>query len=165
MTRKRVWITSALPLLLAAVIAPAAHAQRRPRANHDYDVRQDYDVRRHGDLRVLADEAERLSDSFKNQLDHELNHSIVDGTRKEKQYKQKASKLENALDDVRSSVRDGKKFDHTRDRVQRAVRYAADLDRDLARLPHSRDLQGNWRELMARVNQLARFYEVGPRRS
>jgi hypothetical protein len=157
MTRKRVWLWSALPVLLALASGQAAFAQRY--------VDRDHDVRRHSDLRALADEAERLSDSFKSQFDRELDHSIIDGTRREKQYEQRASKLENALDDVRSAVRGGKNFNHTRDRVKRALKYADELNRDLARLPHSRDLEGHWRQLQARLDQLAYFYEVRPGRS
>jgi hypothetical protein len=156
MTRRRFWMWSALPLLLAFATAQAAFAQRSPLVDRDREVR------RHSDLRSLADEAEKLSDSFKNHLGRELDHSIIDGTRKEKQYEQQASKLENALDDVRSSVRDGKNFNHTRDRVKRALKYADEMDRDLARLPHSRDLEGQWRELRSRLDQLAYFYEARP---
>jgi hypothetical protein len=123
------------------------------------------EVLRHSDLRALADEAEKLSDSFKNHLDHELDRSIIDDTRKEKKYEQRASRLENALDEVRSAVRDGNKFNRTRDRVKRALKYASELDRDLARLPHSHELEQHWRQLLARIDQLAFFYELRPGRS
>jgi hypothetical protein len=157
MHSKRIWGWSTLPLLMAFLTAHPAAAQR------SYLVERD--VLRHSDLRALADEAEKLSDSFKNHLDRELDRSIIDGTRKEKQYEQRASKLENALDDVRSAVRNGNKFNKTRDRVKRALKYAYELDRELARLPHGRDLEGHWRQLLARLDQLAFYYEVGPARS
>lgn len=156
MARKRVWIEPALFLLLVIVALPA-DAQRLSIVERD--------VLRHSDLRSLADDAEKLSDSFKNQLDRELDHSIIDDTRKEKQYERRASKLEDALDEVRSAVRDGKKFNHTRDRVKRALKYAHEMDRDLARLPHSRELEAHWRQLLARLDQLAYFYELRPARS
>ena len=154
MARKRAWIWSALPLLLASMTAHTAAAQ------HSSLVERD--VLRHSDLCALADEAEKLSDSFKDHLDRELDRSIIDDTRKEKQYEHRASKLENALDDVRSAVRNGNRFSHTRDRVKRALKYAHELDRDLARLPHSYELEGHWRQLLARLDQLAFFYELRP---
>lgn len=157
MARKRAWIESTLFLLFSFLAVQPAAAQRLSIVERD--------VLRHSDLRALADEAERLSDSFKNHLDRELDHSIIDNTRKEKQYERRASKLENALDDVRSSVRNGHKFNRTRDRVKRALKYAHEMDRDLARLPHSHDLEGHWRQLMARLDHLAFFYELRPARS
>jgi hypothetical protein len=146
-----------LPLFLVFVTAQTAPAQRSSLVERD--------VLRHSDLRALADEAEKLSDSFKNHLDRELDRSIIDGTSRERKYEQRASKLENALDDVRSAVRNGNRFNHTRDRVKRALKYASEMDREMARLPHSRDLEGHWRQLLARIDQLAFFYELRPARS
>jgi hypothetical protein len=157
MTRKRAWIWSTLPLLLAPLAVRTAAAQR-------YSV-VERDILRHADLRDLAEDAEKLSDSFKDRLDRELDHSIIDDTRHERRYEQRAAKLEDALDDVRSSVASDHNFKHTRDRVKRALKYANELDRDLARLPHSRELEAHWRQLRARLDQLAFFYELRPGRS
>ena len=128
MSRTRAWSYSALFVLLTAAAQPAL-SQHTPLVGHD--------AMRHSDLRALADETEKLSDSFKSHLDRELDRTIIDGTKKEKQFEERASKLENALDDVRSSVVGGRKFKHTRDRVKRAVKYAQEMDRDLRRLPLS----------------------------
>jgi hypothetical protein len=157
MARKRVWVWSTLPLLLASVTPQPAAAQRHSIAEHD--------VLRHSDLRALAEEAEKLSDSFKDRLDRELDHSIIDDTRHESRYEHRAARLEDALDDVRSAVTNDYKFKQARDRVKRALKYAQELDRDLDRLPHSHELEAHWRQLMSRIRDLAYFYEVRPGRS
>jgi hypothetical protein len=156
MTRNRAGIVFGMLLVLASLQDQTALAQSKF---------VERDVLRHSDLRALADDAEKLSDSFKNHLDRELDHTIIDGTSKEKKFEQRASKLENALDDVRSAVRDGNKFNRTRDRVKRALQYAQELDREMARLPHSRELEDHWRQLLGRLDQLAFFYELPVARS
>lgn len=149
---KHVW-TLTTALLLSAAILPAA-ARVEPYERGGY---------RHSDLRAAADDAERLADHFRSQLDRELDRTIIDGTKREDQVEKRAARLENALDDVRSSVRSGKKFNHTRDRVQRAVRYANELERDLVRLRLSPGLHQEWRQLQGRLGQLAHYYELTPR--
>ena len=67
MARKHAWIGSTLPLFLVFVTAQTAAAQRSSLVERD--------VLRHSDLRALADDAEKLSDSFKNHLDRELDRS------------------------------------------------------------------------------------------
>jgi hypothetical protein len=141
--------------LLCSAIAPAARAERPDRRGND--------GYRHSDLRDLADDTEKLADRFRSQLDRELDRTIIDGTKREKQVEKRAAKLEDALDDVRSSVRDGKKPNHTRDRVKRAVRYAHELEQDLVRLRLSPGLHQDWRQLQGRLNKLAYYYELTPR--
>lgn len=150
---KHVW-TVTTALLLSAALSPAAAARVEPYERGGY---------RHSDLRAATDDAEKLADHFRSQLDRELDRTIIDGTKREKQVEKSAAKLENALDDVRSSVRNGKKFNHTRDRVQRALRYANELERDLVRLRLSPGLHQEWRHLQGRLDQLARYYELTPR--
>lgn len=100
---KHGWRLSTI-VLLSAVMMPltAARVDRWERNNY-----------RHSDVRAAAEDAERLSDSFREQLDRELDHTIVDGTKREKHVEKRARKLEKALDDVRSAVRDGR-FDKAR---------------------------------------------------
>lgn len=150
---RHVW-TLTTALLLSAAIPPAAAARVDPYERGGY---------RHSDLRAAADDAERLADRFRSQLDRELDRTIIDGTKRERQVEKRAAKLENALDDVRSAVRAGKKFNHARNRVQRALRYASELERDLVRLRLSPRLHQEWRHLQARLDQLANYYELTPR--
>ena len=147
------WTLTTTALLLSAAIAPAA-ARVDPLERGGY---------RHSDLRAAADDAEKLADRIRAQLDRELDRTIIDGTKREKQVEKRAAKLENALDDVRSSVRDGKNFNHTRKRVERALRYANELDQDLVRLRLSPRLHEDWRHLQGRLGQLAHYYELTPR--
>ncbi len=152
---KHVW-TFATALMLSAAVLQAAPARVEPYERGGF---------RHSDLRAAADDAERLSDHFRSQLDRELDRTIIDGTKREKQVEKRAAKLENALDDVRSAVRNGKNFNHTRNRVQRALRYASELERDLVRLRLSPGLHQEWRHLQARLDQLAYYFELTPQRS
>lgn len=148
------WILTSAALLLFTAITPAAAARVDPWERGGY---------RHSDLRAAADDAERLADRFRSRLDRELDRTIIDGTKREDQVEKRAARLENALDEVRSAVRKGKKVNHTRNRVQRALRYAHELERDLMRLRLSPALYQHWRYLQARLNHLAFYYELTPR--
>ena len=176
MIRTRDWLFSAA-LVLATTIAQPLAAQRVIDHDYDRDGRYDRDDRwdrdrdgnyrggmRQGNLRALADEVERISDSFKDTLDRDLDHSILDDTRKEKQLEERASRLENACDDVRESINDGEKFNHSRDRVKRALKYAQEMERDMRRIPLSPNVQSQWRQLTSRLDQLGYFFDLRPGR-
>ena len=115
-----------------------------------------------GELREIARQAERLSDSFRKNFDRALDRSIIDGTKKEKKFEKQAEQLENALDDVNSAVRDGKKYKDTRKRVKRALKYAQKLDRVMPELRLNPEVEGEWWQLLVHLDQLARFHELPP---
>lgn len=151
---RHLWILTAALLASAAVQAAPARVEPYERGGF-----------RHSDLRAAADDAERLADHFRGRLDRELDRTIIDETKREKQVERRAAKLENALDEVRSTVRNGNKFSQTRNRVRRALRYATELERDLVRLRLSPRLHQDWRHLQARLDQLAYYFELTPQRS
>jgi hypothetical protein len=118
-------------------------------------------VHTRADLRRLALEAERLSDRFRESLDHALDQTIIDGTKKERKLEKRAGELENALDSVRSAVsRDD--YRKARQSLKKALARANDLGRDLARLRLLAALRAEWGHLVARLDTLARFYDLQP---
>lgn len=141
---------SLLTIFSVLIFANTANAQRRPNwANRNYTKKSV--------SRVIANVENRV-DRFVGQLDTALDHSRLDGKRRENVLNDKAKQLETATDELRSEFDNRESWWETRSNVQSCLDVAADIDVAMRRQRLGKSTENNWKNVRAELNALAKVY-------
>lgn len=108
----------------------------------------------------LIKRVENRTDNFKDQVDRALDHSRLDGSRREDNINELAKRFESATDELRREFDRSDSLRENRDEVQRMVSAASNVNRALRRSRLGNGVQNSWRILRNEVNALARVYGV-----
>lgn len=142
----------------AAMLLPVGlNAQRYPR---DRD-RRDHDDRRGRVAGIIAD-LERRTDDFKVALRRALDHSRMDGTRREDMLNRDAARLEQAANRLRDSWNADRDFERSRRNLRAAIMAGQDLQRTMARHRLRGGLQREWGAVRHELNLLAEVFREPP---
>ena len=143
---------SLLAVFSILLMTDTASAQRRPNwANRRYTKQSVSRVIKNVETRV---------DSFVGQLDTSLDHSRLDGTRREDNLNAKAKQLEKATDELRSEFDRRESWWETRSNVQSCLDAAAGIDVAMRRQRLGRATETNWRNVRSELNALAKVYDL-----
>jgi hypothetical protein len=107
---------------------------------------------------VIAD-CERRTDEFKVSFAHALEHSRLDGTRREDQLNRDARRLETAMDRLRQSWNREHDWDRSRYQVGVAIAAAQDIHRTLSRHSLRSYVENQWHTLRRELDRLAEVFD------
>jgi hypothetical protein len=137
-----------LVLFGAAVLVSATAADARPRR------------RGRDEMHRLIRNCEQRTNDFRGQIDRALDHSRLDGTRREWRLNSLARRLENEMDTVRHEFERRDDFMDIRENVERALDAAREIDRAMEREHLERDAERAWRRLRADLDRLADRFDM-----
>lgn len=112
------------------------------------------------DVKRVIKRVEESSDRFTKAFDRNLDHSRINGTSLEDRLNHQAKQLEEELDDL------SKDFDHrddwreTRQKVQRVMRQADEVNRIMHNGRFHRDVESMWSYVRRDLNRLAEVYNL-----
>jgi hypothetical protein len=107
---------------------------------------------------IVAD-CERRTDEFKVALARTLNHSRLDGSRREDQLNADAARLERAMNRLRESWNRHRDPDRSRKNVREAIGAARDINRTMLHHQLRGRIQGEWDVLRGELNRLAEVFD------
>ena len=142
--------TALAALLIVLGLADTSFAQRRARGR-DYTK---------ADVDRLVKNVEERSDVFVKQFDRALDHSRLDGTRREDKLDEKARSLESATDDLRREFDRRDSWIENKDEVRRCLDLAADINVVMQRRRLGGAAENNWANLRRELNTLAQVYNL-----
>jgi hypothetical protein len=146
-------------VLAAGVLAIASvprHAAAQD-ANRDSVITQT-------DVGSVVDRLVKKSGEFKDEFDHAVSHSMMDGTRLEENAKHRADELHDSaskLGDVFHDKKD-KNNPKVRDQVDRTLSAASEVNRVMTTHRFTDKLQRDWDNLRSDLNALAAVYQLSP---
>jgi hypothetical protein len=161
MANRRRFIPTVIAAALVALFLPLiASAQgsydpwgRDRRDNGRYDNRYDN--------RTLRDAARRLanmSGDFQRHLDGALDHSRIDGTRREDNINQIAAEFRNAASQFRYRVGDGRDLNRGAGEAQRLLQLGSRIDRLVARARLDRRTESDWMQIRQDLRLIGDFF-------
>jgi hypothetical protein len=150
----KVFVAAAAFVLAALWLSPLAAAQRSPRARGYTKAEVNEVIKR----------VENRSDDFVKQFDRALDHSRLNGSRREDNLNEQAKRLENSLDDLRREFDRKESYIETRPEVRRTLDIAADINKTMRRRRMGGETERQWALLRSELNTLADVYELPPLR-
>lgn len=115
-----------------------------------------------GSVDKIIKRVENRTDRFVKQFDHALDHSRLDGSRREDNLNQSAKNLEHATDQLRSEFNKHRNWWETRDNVQNCLSIAANVNTAMLNNRFNRPTENNWRNVRRELNTLAQVYNLPP---
>jgi hypothetical protein len=147
--------------IAAALLLPVGlNAQGYPRDRRVGD-RHDQDERRGRVAGIIAD-LERRTNEFKDALHRALEHSRLDGTRREDELNRDASRLEHAANRLRESWNADRDFERSRRNLAVAISAGQDIQRTMARHRLRTNVQREWGAVRHELNLLAEVFREPP---
>jgi len=116
------------------------------------------------DVGSVVDRVQKQTITFKDEFDHAVSHSMIDGTQLEENAKHRADDLHDAaakLGDVFHDKKD-KNNPKVREQVDRTIAAASELNRVMMAHRFTDKLHDDWDVLRAELNGLAGMYQLTP---
>ncbi len=110
---------------------------------------------------ALAGRLQKAAKQFSKRFDKELDKSVLEDSDFEKIVDKRADKLKSAIGDVRRRAKRGK-FEKTREKLDRALQFAHDVNEVMIERRFSDRLERQWDSVRADLNVLAGFYDLAP---
>jgi hypothetical protein len=112
----------------------------------------------------VVDRLAKRTGDFKSSFNHEIEKSIIDGTKLEDRVKNRADDLHDAAQKMKDEFHDKKDKNHpkVREKVDRTLAAAADINRIMVEHRFTDKLQREWASLRADLNGLAAVYDLSP---
>lgn len=129
-------------------LAGAASAQRK---FAHYSKRQVEEI-----IKVIEDN----TDDFRKEVDRYLDHSRLDGTRREDRINERVKEFEHATNDLRKDFDRRDTWWESRDQVRRTLDKARPVAEIFRRGRFSSELEIEWKRLRKNLNRLAATYEL-----
>jgi hypothetical protein len=117
------------------------------------------------DDRYLKDSVKRLDNlakDFERDMDRALDHSRVDGTRREDQINSAVHDFRRAAGDLKSRVGNGRDLNRSYNEAQRVLSLADQIDRVGARRLDSRTAS-EWSQIQSELRNISDIYGIGYR--
>ena len=112
----------------------------------------------------VVDRLAKRTGDFKSSFNHEIEKSMIDGTRLEDRVKRRADDLHDDAQKMKDEFHDKKDKNHpkVRDKVDRTLADGADINRIMVEHRFTDKLQREWASLRADLNGLAAVYDLSP---
>ncbi|HEX8160892.1 MAG TPA: hypothetical protein VF538_03270 [Pyrinomonadaceae bacterium] len=163
MNRRTSILSAFAALLFTLSLSSAASAQYR----RDQDRRRDDDYygrnNRRDDDREVRDVAQRIKDRahrLESDVDRFLDHSRVNGTRREDRVNSEVQDFRRAADNFRSRVGSGRDVNRDSDEARQLLGAGAQVDRMLNRLRVDSRTYADWREIEQDLRYVADIYNL-----
>ena len=144
----RIFVTLTALCAIVALCAVSGAAQRRYRPRPYTKGQVDQLIRR----------VENRADNFVRVFDNALDHSRLDGRRREDRLNERARELEQATNELRREFDRRESYADTRPEVGRCLNVAGSIDDAVRRRRLDRNAEQQWRLLRAELNALADVY-------
>jgi hypothetical protein len=142
----------AVVVAFVALVSSPAFAQGRARGRHFNKAEVERIIKR----------LERNTDAFKKAVDRQLDHSVLNGTRREDRINDRVSDLERATDRLRDKFDRSDDWSDTRADVEAVVREARNVNDLFGRVRAYSRVSANWGTVRSDINTLASLYNVRP---
>ncbi len=139
-------------LVLVALVSSPAFAQGRARGRQ-YNK---------GEVERIIKRLERNTDAFKKAVDRQLDHSVLDGTKREDRINDRVSDLERATDRLRGRFDRSDDWRETRSDVEDVVQEARNINGLFDRVRAYSRVSSSWASVRTDINTLAAIYNVRP---
>ena len=156
--------TLSFSIVAAAVLAlclPVLAAAQAPYGYPDYGRNRNYG---RYDQRYLKDSIhrlDRLAKDFEKDLDRALDHSRVNGSRREDQMNQQGREFRRAVGDLKSAFGNGRDLNRSRDEAQRVLQQSQQFNR-LGRFGNvDNRVASDWSQIQQELNTIADAYGIG----
>lgn len=157
-----------IALAVAMLVPLALNAQRyeRDRRDRRYDDRRSDDRRdweeRRGRVAGLIADLERRTDDFKVSLRRAMDHSRMDGSRREDILNDQATRLERAVNRLHESWNQDRDFERSRRHLSVALSAGQDIHRTMMRHHLRGSVQREWEIVRRELNRLAEVFREPP---
>ena len=147
---KKPTILCLLTMITACLIIPQAFAQGRARGRFYTKA----------DVEQIIKRVETRSDEFKDAIDKNLDHSRLDGSKKEDNINEQVKEFEKELDDLRGGFDKTDRWREVRHNVANVLREADEIGRIVKNNRFNGKVEGGWLALRRDLNTLAGIYEL-----
>ena len=147
---------AAVAIAVALVLPVGLNAQR-----YERDRDRDWGERRGRVGGIIAD-LERRTNEFQGALRRALDHSRLDGTRREDDLNRDASRLEHAANRLRESWNADRDFERSRRNLGVAISAGQDIQRTMSRHRLRNEVQREWGAVRHELNMLAEVFREPP---
>ena len=168
MINRRTLSTVIAAALIAFCLPILAAAQQgtwgRPDYQRDRDYRRNRDNRSYGryDRQTVRNSVNRLRDlsnRLRNDVDRALDHSRVDGTRREDRINDMARDFQRAASDLKDRFNDGRDINRSQNEARRVLDLASRMDRVINRgRVYDNRVASDWAQIRQELNVIANVY-------
>ena len=112
----------------------------------------------------VVDRLAKRTGDFKSSFNHEIEKSLIDGTKLEDRVKRRADDLHDDAEKLKDEFHDKKDKNNpkVREKVDRTLASGADINRIMVEHRFTDKLQREWSALRADLNGLAGVYDLAP---
>jgi hypothetical protein len=164
--RRTIFLTIIATALLALCLPALAAAQGTydPYGRPDYRRNRDDNYGRSGrynrdDVRDSIRRLDNLSGDFERDFDRALDHSRVDGTRREDRVNSEAKDFRRAVKDLKSRFGDGRDLNRSVNEAQRVLQLGSNVSRVVRRLGDDRTYS-EWSQINNELRFIANAYGI-----
>lgn len=154
MKRLSIVMCAVLALCGVALSPTAADAQRRARDR----------VFTKSDVQRIINRVEDRSGAFRKAVDRQLDHSRLNGSRREDRINEQVKQYDRTVDALRWEFSRRDSWMETRGNVERVLREASDVNHIMHDTDLGRGVENEWGTLRRELNTLADVYDLKPLR-
>jgi hypothetical protein len=148
-------VVCAVLAVCSVVLSPvAASAEGRARGR----------VLTKSDVQRIINRVEDRSDVFRKAVDRQLDHSRLNGSKREDRINEQVKRYDRTVDELRAEFSRRDSWMETRGNVDRVLRQATDVDRIMHDANLGRGVESEWSTLRRELNALADVYNLKPLR-
>lgn len=116
------------------------------------------------DVQRIIDRVESQSGSFRKAVDRQLDHSKLNGSKREDQINAQVKRYDRSVDELRAEFSRHDSWMETRGNVERVLREASDVNHIMHDTGFNGGIEGDWSQLRHELNTLADVYDLKPLR-
>jgi hypothetical protein len=116
------------------------------------------------DVQRIINSVEDRSDVFRKAVDRQLDHSRLNGSKKEDRINAQVKQYDRSVDELRAEFSRRESWMETRGNVERVLRQANDVDHIMHDTNLGRGVESEWSTLRRELNTLADVYNLKPLR-
>ena len=163
MTNQRILSFSIFAAAILALCLPVLAAAQGGYGYPDYGRNRNDNYRRY-DERYLKDSIhrlDRLSKDFERDLDRALDHSRVNGTRREDQINAQGHDFRRAVSSLKSNFGNGRDLNRSRDEAERVLQEARQFDRIGRNRGIDSRVASDWSQIQRELQIISDAYGIG----
>jgi hypothetical protein len=163
MTNRHTLSFSIFAAAILALCLPVLAAAQGGYGYPDYGRNRNDNYRRY-DERYLKDSIhrlDRLSKDFEQDLDRALDHSRVNGTRREDQMNAQGHDFRRAVSSLKSNFGNGRDLDRSRDEAERVLQEARQFDRIGRNRGIDSRVASDWSQIQRELQIISDAYGIG----
>ncbi len=161
MTNRRTLSFSILAAALLALCLPVLAAAQGGYGYPDYGGNRNYGRYDERYLKESINRLDRLSKDFERDLDRALDHSRVNGTRREDQMNAQGHDFRRAVGNLKSSFGNGRDLNRSRDEAERVLQEARQFDRIGRGRGFDNRVASDWSQIQRELQTISDGYGIG----